>query len=57
MAIKYDVPKGRRLLNYDFILVTEEEARLSRQKNAEKAMKELGLQMEFWNGLPVPPLD
>lgn len=57
MAKKYDVKEGTRLMSYDFVLVTEEESRELREKNAMEATKKLGLHMKLYNGLPVPDVD
>ncbi len=57
MATKYGVEGGCALRQYDFVLVTKEEALNLRHKNAEAAMKALGMNMEYINGLPVPEVD
>ena len=44
-------------MQYDFVLVTKEEALDLRFKNAEAAMKAQGKQMQYIDGLPVPELD
>ncbi|CAK4030517.1 cathecol 1,2-dioxygenase [Lecanosticta acicola] len=56
-ATQYGVAEGTKLLSYDFVLVTEEESRQLREKNAMDAMKKLGRNMKLWNGLPVPDVD
>ena len=57
MASKYGVKEGDRLITYDFVLVTEEESRKLREKNAMEAMEKLGRQMKLYKGLPVPDVD
>ena len=56
-ASKYGVKEGGKLLSYDFVLVTEDESRELREKNAMEAMKKLGRHMKLYNGLPVPDVD
>ncbi len=56
-ASKYDVKEGSKSITYDFVLVTEEESRELREKNAMEAMKKLGRQMKLYKGLPVPDVD
>ncbi|KAF2165818.1 hypothetical protein M409DRAFT_67142 [Zasmidium cellare ATCC 36951] len=56
-AKQYGVKEGDKLMTYDFVLVTEEESRKLREKNALEATKKLGLKMKLWNGLPVPDVD
>lgn len=57
MAKKYGVKEGSKLISYNFVLVSEEESRLLREKNALEATKKLGLNMKLYKGLPVPDLD
>jgi hypothetical protein len=38
-------------------LVSEQESRELREKNAMEAMKDLGLRMKLYNGLPIPDID
>lgn len=54
---KYGVKQGSKLITYDFVLVTEEESRRLREKNAMDAMEKLGRHMKLYNGLPVPDVD
>ena len=56
-AAEYGVEEGGKLISYDFVLVSEEESRKLREKNALKAMKRLGRNMRLYNGLPVPDVD
>ena len=56
-ASKYDVKEGSRLITYDFVLVSEEESRKLREKNAMDAMEKLGRRMKLYKGLPVPDVD
>lgn len=57
-AKQYNVESGCKLLQYDFVLVTDEETRQLRHEEAVKAMKSLGKQgMMVINGLPVPEVD
>lgn len=56
-AKKYDVKEGTKLLTYDFVLVTEQEAKKLRDEEAMKAMEKLGRRMKIYEGLPVPDVD
>ena len=56
-AKEYGVKEGSKLISYDFVLVTEEESRKLREKNAMQAMEKLGRNMKLYNGLPVPDVD
>lgn len=56
-ASKYGVKEGSKSITYNFVLVTEEESRKLREKNAMEAMKKLGRHMRMLNGLPVPDVD
>lgn len=56
-ASTYGVKEGGKLMTYDFVLVTEEDSRKLREKNAMEAMEKLGRTMKLWNGLPVPDVD
>lgn len=56
-AAIYGVKEGTKLMSYNFVLVTEEESRKLREKNAMEAMEKLGWKMKLWNGLPVPDVD
>lgn len=56
-AAKYGVKEGDKLMTYDFVLVSDEEATKLREGNAMDAMKAQGRKMKLWNGLPVPDVD
>ncbi|KAL1616730.1 hypothetical protein SLS56_011296 [Neofusicoccum ribis] len=56
-AAKYGVKEGDKLMTYDFVLVSDEEARKLREGNAMDAMEAQGRKMKLWNGLPVPDVD
>lgn len=56
-AEKYDVELGCALMEYDFVLVTEEAAMELRQKKATEAMQSQGRKVQFIDGLPIPDLD
>lgn len=54
MAARYDVKLGTPLLTYDFVLLTEPEARDLRKKRAIEAMEKQRRKVVFHNDLPVP---
>lgn len=54
---QYGVKEGTKLLTYDFVLVTDQESKELREKNALAAMKQLGIHAKLLNGLPVPDVD
>lgn len=56
-ASQYGVKEGSKLISYDFVLVSEEESRKLREKNAMQAMEKLGRNMKLYKGLPVPDVD
>lgn len=57
-AKEYGVPESTRLLEWEFVLVSEEETRDLRNKLAKEAMENLGLErMKIAEGLPVPEVD
>jgi len=56
-AKKYDTKEGAKLITYDFVLVTDEEANQLREEKAMKAMEALGRRMKLYHGLPVPDVD
>lgn len=56
-AARFGVAAGSRLLEYHFVLATDAESRLLREVNAMEAMREQGLKMKLWRGLPVPDVD
>ncbi|KAJ2903713.1 putative dioxygenase [Zalerion maritima] len=51
------VKEGEWLLKRDFVLVTEEETKALRNKNAKEAMEVMGLKVRLEDGLPVPEID
>ena len=57
VARKYQVKSGTLVLTYDFILVSETEAKDLREKGAKKAFEALGIKYTVLNGLPVPDVD
>ncbi|EEQ89784.1 hypothetical protein RJZ56_001728 [Blastomyces dermatitidis] len=57
MAKKYDVPLGTPMLQYEFVLVSEEEARALRERNSREALEKLGMRVRLLDGLPVPDVD
>lgn len=57
LAQKYGVEVGCALLEYNFVLVTEDVAMQLRLKNASEAMLAQGKKMLFIDGLPVPDVD
>jgi protocatechuate 3,4-dioxygenase beta subunit len=57
MAEKYGVKEGTKLITYDFVLVSEEEAKSLRESEARQAMAALGRNMQWVDGLPVPDVD
>lgn len=57
MAKKYGVSVGCSLLTYDFVLVSDTEARELKEKNAMEAMAAQGRRMRLVEGLPVPDVD
>ncbi|KAL3441731.1 Intradiol ring-cleavage dioxygenase [Aspergillus insuetus] len=54
MATKYGVNVGTKLLTYDFVLLSDQEARELRKKNAIEAMQKQGRKVVFHNDLPIP---
>lgn len=58
LAEQYGVDEGTKLLQYDFVLVADDETKQLRHEEAVKAMKGLGREgMMIVNGLPVPEVD
>ncbi|KKF93334.1 Catechol 1 2-dioxygenase [Ceratocystis platani] len=57
MAQQYGMKEGDLLLEYDFVLVTEQQTQALRDSNAIKAMRDLGLTMKLVDHLPVPDVD
>jgi len=56
-AKEYGVKEGDKLITYDFVLVSDEESRKLREKEAMAAMESQGRKMKLYNGLPVPDVD
>lgn len=56
-AEKYSVPEGSWLLKQDFVLITEKESLDLRDRQAEEALKKLGLNLKLVDHLPVPEVD
>lgn len=56
-AKKHGVKEGSKLLTYEFVLVTDEDAKKLREEEARKAMEALGRRMKIYEGLPVPDVD
>ncbi|KAF1987016.1 cathecol 1,2-dioxygenase [Aulographum hederae CBS 113979] len=56
-ARKYEVEEGGKLMTYDFVLVSDSEAKELREKEAMKAMESLGRKMKLYQGLPIPDVD
>jgi hypothetical protein len=54
VATKYGVKVGTKLLTYDFVLLSDQEARELRKKNAIEAMQKQGRTVVFHNDLPIP---
>ncbi|KAL3481099.1 Intradiol ring-cleavage dioxygenase [Aspergillus californicus] len=54
MAKKYGVKLGTRLLTYDFVLLSDKEAKALRKKNAIEAMEKQGRKVVFDGELPIP---
>ncbi|EXA28521.1 hypothetical protein FOVG_19880 [Fusarium oxysporum f. sp. pisi HDV247] len=58
MASKYPgAHEGMKLLQYDFVLVTEEETANLRGQRSVEALKKLNMSVKFVDGLPVPDVD
>ncbi|KAL6399940.1 Hydroxyquinol 1,2-dioxygenase [Ilyonectria robusta] len=54
---KYNVPIGTKLLKYDFVMMSQEEAQELRGERSKEALRKLGLDVDIVDGLPVPALD
>lgn len=54
MAARYSVDVGMPLLTYDFVLLSDKEARDLRKKKAIESMEKMGRKIVFQNDLPVP---
>lgn len=57
VAQEYQVKPGTLVLTYEFILVSEAEAKDLREEEAKKALGALGRKCTMLNGLPVPEID
>ncbi|KAI5305104.1 hypothetical protein KEM56_005295 [Ascosphaera pollenicola] len=57
LAKRYDVPIGTSLLQHDFVLVTDDEAKNLREQKSKDAFEALGRKVVMINGLPVPDVD
>ena len=57
LAKKYDVKPGSKVLKYDFVLISEKEASDLREEKSRKALADLGRNVKFVDGLPVPDVD
>ncbi len=54
---EYRVQVGHRFLEYDFVLVSEEESWKLREQRAQDALEKLGGRVGIVEGLPVPDMD
>lgn len=54
---EYGVEPGTKWLKHEFVLVTDQETRALRDKEAMKAMQKQGRKMKLVEGLPVPDVD
>ncbi|KAF2668548.1 aromatic compound dioxygenase [Microthyrium microscopicum] len=57
LSAKYGVSPSTRLLRYDFVLVSDHETAVLRQKEAEKEIAKQNRHMKIVNGLPIPDVD
>ena len=57
VAKEYDVAVGSAVLEYDFVLVSEQEAFDLRAEKSRKALEALGRKVRLIEGLPVPDVD
>lgn len=57
MAEKYKVKEGTKLLEYGFVLVSEEESAGLRAEKSKAALEALGRRVKIVDGLPVPDVD
>ena len=57
MVQKYSVAPNSKLMTYDFVLVTDDEAMRLKEQKAREAMEAQGRRMKFYHGLPVPDVD
>lgn len=56
-AKQYGVEGGTALLQYDFVLVTEQESMDLRNEKSIRALQDLGRKVVILDGLPVPEVD
>lgn len=56
-AQEYDVPVGTSVLQHDFVLVSDVEARDLRDQRSKQALADLGRKIKLVDGLPVPDVD
>lgn len=54
MASKYNVDMDTPLLTYDFVLLTDQQARDLRKRKAVEEMEKQKRNVSWHNGLPVP---
>jgi hypothetical protein len=54
LAEKYNVSPDTKLLRYDFVLITEEEARQAREQAAQQVADRQGGKLKVVDGLLVP---
>jgi len=54
MASQYNVEMGTPLLTYDFVLLTDQQARDLRKQKAVEEMQKQNRDVVWHNGLPVP---
>lgn len=58
LAEEYKVSPSSKLLQYDFVLVTEDEVNELRHRLAVEAIEKQGIEgLSVVNGLPVPNVD
>jgi hypothetical protein len=57
VAEEYGVSAEDWAINYDFAMVSKQEAVELKNRNAEEALKKLGVTAKILNGLPVADLD
>lgn len=57
LAEKFGVQEGRKVLMYDFVLVTAQESDRLRDENSLRALGKLGRKVKLLNHLPVPDVD
>ena len=57
VAKQYGVKPTDWAINFDFVMVSNQEAQALKLKNTQEALKALGSTAEMVNGLPVASLD